>query len=532
MDEKEYFKQLNERWPYIIKDGYTYDHEAASKIVLFIENYCVHVEGKLMGHPFLLEDWQKVYLMTLFGWKNPDGTRRFRKTYLEIPRKNGKSTMAAVIALYMLLCDNEGAAQVYSAAADAEQAKIVFNMAKKMVALNPKLASMVDPKIKSVVSVPSSFSVYKSLSSAPKGKHGFNAHCVIVDEYHAHPDDKLYEALATSVGTREQPMIVVITTAGYDKTSPCYHMSEYAKKVASGSLENSTFFPVLFGIDEGDAWDDEAAWAKANPNLDVTIDAQFLKAQLEEAKAMPSYENSFKQLYLNIWTSQHSRWISDEAWMDCKQPLDIEQYAGRECFAGLDLASTGDLTALSLVFPEPDGSFATFPFFWVPEETLTKRRRQEDSAFRDWVSEGHLMTTPGDVTDYDFIRTYIHGLADKFQIKEVAADPWNAQQIMTQFVNDGLNVVKFRQGFITMSPACKEFERVVIGKLIKHNGHPVLRWNMSNIELSRDAADNIKINKAKSQDRVDGAVSTVMALGRAIAHIDQADLSNPQVFFI
>lgn len=536
MDEKFYNTGFKKYFPYILdfEEGeYSFSVDAANKAVMFIENYCTHVKGKkLIGKPFILEDWQKILIGAIFGWMQTDGLRRFRKVYVELPRKNGKSILAASVALYMLLCDGEGGAEVYSAASTREQAKIVFHMAQQMALANPSIRKQIDTKIKTTIKAPRSFSSYQHVSSDGQAVHGYSAHCVIVDEFHAHKDNSIYEALVTSMGAREQPLVFIITTAGYDRTTACYHEHVYAKKIAEGVSKNPSYLALLFGAAIEDDWTDPKVWEKCNPNLGVSVQKEYLESECREALESPSKENSFKQLYLNIWTSQHSKWLSDQQWVECESDISIDDYVGKDCYVGVDLASTTDLTAMVVVFPEKDGSYAVFPTFWLPEDTIKIRSNQDKVPYFDWHTQGLVRTTQGEIVDYEFIRKDILKIAEKFKVKEVAIDRFNAQSMMTKLMDDGIEVVAFSQTPASMSPACKELEKLVLRRELKHDGNEILRWNMSNIQLRRDSNDNIKIDKGKSQEKVDGAVAMVMALGRAIANSQQPELIHPTVTFI
>ena len=512
---------------------YWFDEAAADRAVRFFPECLVHVEGEFAGRPFELEPWERDEIIRpLFGWKRADGTRRYRICYLEVPRKNGKSTLAAGIALYLTFADREPGAQVFSAAADREQASIIFDLARSMVEASPQLRERAEVFKKSLY-VPFLGAVYRPISADARTKHGFNAHGVVVDELHAQPNRNLVDVLKTSTGARRQPLEVYITTAGYDRNSICWEMHEYAQKVRAGIVRDDAFLAVIYAATEADNWRKTSTWKKANPGYGVTIKAEYLRAECRRAQQVPGYENTFKRLHLNIWTEQASRWLPMERWEACIQALHeaariapersalMLALAGRECFGGLDLASTSDLNAFVLDFPIPDlvpGGHIWLPFFWMPEENVELRLRRDRVDYRVWIREGFIKATQGNVADYDVIRADINELGKLFPIREIAYDRWNATQLTTQLGADGFTMAQFGQGFASMAAPSRELEKLVMGGLLGHGANPVLRWMASNVAIETDAAGNMKPTKDKSGEKIDGIVAGLMALARADVH--------------
>lgn len=492
-------------------EGYYYDEAAAERAVGFFADCLTHTKGEWAGQPLTLSDWQADRIIRpLFGWKRADGTRRYRTAFIMIPRKAGKSTLAAGIGLYLLFADNEPGAEIYSAAADREQAGIVFDMAKQMVAASPMLAKRAEAFKRSIV-VNATASSYKVLSSDAYTKHGLSAHGIIFDEVHAQPNRELWDVLTTSVGARRQPLTVAITTAGYDRHSLCFELYDHACKVRDGVIDDPSFLPVIFEASEADDWKDPATWRKAHPGLGVSVKEEFLADECVKAQHLPSFENTFRRLYLNQWTEQESRWVSLDTWDACAGALpDLE---GRECWAGLDLASTTDIAALALVFPIDNKLFVR-PLFWVPEEGIRRRSERDRVPYDAWVRDGYIEATEGDVIDYDVIRRRINELGEQYRIRDIGIDRWNATQISTQLSGDGFTLTGFGQGFASMSGPMKELERRLLARELAHGGNPVLRWMAANVSATTDAAGNVKPDKSKSSGRIDGIVATIMAIGR------------------
>ena len=496
-----------------------YDKDAADFAVMFIESLC-HTKGTWAGKKFELIDWQEQIIRDLFGTLKPNGYRQFNTAYVEIPKKQGKSELAAAVALLLCCGDGEERAEVYGCAADRQQATIVFDVAADMVRMCPALNKRVKilASQKRIIYTPTN-SFYQVLSAEAYSKHGFNIHGVVFDELHTQPNRKLFDVMTKGSGdARMQPLYFLITTAGTDTNSICYETHQKAKDILEGRKIDTTFYPVIYGADESDDWTDPRVWRKANPSLDITVGIDKVEAACNSAKQNPSEENSFRQLRLNQWVKQAVRWMPMEKWDACAFPVDEDELEGRVCYGGLDLSSTTDITAFVLVFPplDEDDKYVVLPYFWVPEDTLDLRVRRDHVPYDLWERKGYLQTTEGNVVHYGYIEKFIERLGEKFNIREIAFDRWGAVQMVQNLEGMGFTVVPFGQGFKDMSPPTKELMKLVLEKRIAHGGHPVLRWNMDNIFIRTDPAGNIKADKEKSTEKIDGAVATIMALDRAI----------------
>ena len=496
-----------------------YDKSAADYAVAFIENLC-HTKGTWAGKPFELIDWQEQIIRDLFGTLKANGYRQFNTAYIEIPKKQGKSELAAAVALLLTCGDGEERAEVYGCAADRQQAAIVFDVAADMVRMCPALSKRVKilASQKRLIYTPTN-SFYQVLSAEAYSKHGFNIHGVVFDELHTQPNRKLFDVMTKGSGdARMQPLYFLITTAGTDTHSICYETHQKAKDIIEGRKIDPTFYPVIYGADESDDWTDPKVWKKANPSLDITVGIDKVKAACESAKQNPGEENAFRQLRLNQWVKQAVRWMPMEKWDKCAFAVDEDELEGRVCYGGLDLSSTTDITSFVLVFPplDDEDKYIILPYFWIPEDNLTVRVNRDHVPYDVWERQGFLQTTEGNVVHYGFIEQFIERLGERFNIREIAFDRWGAVQMVQNLEGMGFTVVPFGQGFKDMSPPTKELMKLVLEQKIAHGGHPVLRWNMDNIYIRTDPAGNIKADKEKSTEKIDGAVATIMALDRAI----------------
>ena len=496
-----------------------YDKAAADYAVRFIE--CLaHTKGTWAGKPFELIDWQERVIRDLFGVLKPNGYRQFNTAYIEIPKKNGKSELAAAVALLLTCGDGEERAEVYGCAADRQQAAIVFDVAADMVRMCPALNKRVKilTSQKRIVYVPTN-SFYQVLSAEAYSKHGFNIHGVVFDELHTQPNRKLFDVMTKGSGdARMQPLYFLITTAGTDTNSICYEQHQKAQDILEGRKIDKTFYPVIYGAPDDADWTSPEVWKNSNPSLGETIGMDKVEAACESAKQNPGEENAFRQLRLNQWVKQTVRWMPMHKWDACKVDFDESLLEGRVCYGGLDLSSTTDITAFVLVFPptDEDDHYYILPYFWLPEETLDLRVRRDHVPYDLWQRQGFLMTTEGNVVHYGFIENFIDELGTRFNIREIAFDRWGAVQMSQNLEGLGFTLVQFGQGYRDMSPPTKELMKLTLEQKIAHNGHPVLRWNMDNIFIKRDPAGNIKPDKEKSTEKIDGTVATIMALDRAI----------------
>ena len=496
-----------------------YDKDAADYAVMFIESLC-HTKGTWAGKPFELIDWQEQIIRDLFGVLKPNGYRQFNTAYIEIPKKQGKSELAAAVALLLLCGDGEERAEVYGCAADRNQAKIVFDVAVDMVRFCPALSKRVKilESQKKITYLPTNSS-YQVLSADVANKHGFNTHGVIFDELHTQPNRKLFDVMLQGSGdARMQPLYFLITTAGSDTNSICYEVHQKAIDIAEGRKVDPTFYSVIYGASEDEDWTDPKVWKKANPSLGITVGIDKVRAACESARQNPGEENAFRQLRLNQWVKQSVRWMPMDKWDACAFPVSEDDLEGRICYGGLDLSSTTDITAFVLVFPplDEEDKYYVLPYFWIPEETLDLRVRRDHVPYDLWERQGMLMTTEGNVVHYGYIEKFIEQLGERFNIREIAFDRWGAVQMVQNLEGMGFTVVPFGQGFKDMSPPTKELMKLVLEERIAHGGHPVLRWMMDNIYIRTDPAGNIKADKEKSTEKIDGAIATIMGLDRAI----------------
>lgn len=500
-----------------------YDEAKAQHAVNFI-NCLKHTKGQWRGVNFDLLDWQDKIIRDIFGTVKDSGYRQYNTAYIEIPKKQGKSELAAAVALLLTCGDNEWGAEVYGAAADRQQASIVFDVAVEMVEQCPALKKRIKPimSVKRLVYKPTG-SFYQVLSAEAFTKHGLNVHGVIFDELHAQPNRELYDVLTKGSGdARTQPLFFLITTAGNNRNSICYEVHQKAQDILEGRKIDSTFYPVIYGIDDNDDWTDERNWYKANPSLGHTVDIEKVRAAFQSAKENLAEENIFRQLRLNQWVKQSIRWMQMDKWDECAFSVFSEALIGRECFGGLDLSSTTDITAFVLVFPprDEDEKYVIMPFFWIPEDNLALRVRRDHVPYDVWEKAGYIKTTEGNVVHYGFIESFIEELGTKYNIKEIAFDRWGAVQMTQNLEGMGFTVVPFGQGYKDMSPPSKELMKLTLEKKLAHGGNPVLRWMMDNIFIKTDPAGNIKPDKEKSTEKIDGVVATIMALDRAIRHQD------------
>lgn len=496
-----------------------YDKNCADYAVKFIECLC-HTKGTWAGKPFELIDWQEQIIRDLFGTLKPNGYRQFNTAYVEIPKKMGKSELAAAVALLLCCGDGEERAEVYGCAADRQQASIVFEVAADMVRMCPALSKRVkiNASMKRMIFQPTN-SFYQVLSAEAYSKHGFNIHGVVFDELHTQPNRKLFDVMTKGSGdARTQPLYFLITTAGTDTHSICYETHQKAKDILEGRKIDETFYPVIYGASESDDWTDPKVWEKANPSLGITVGIDKVKAACESAKQNPAEENSFRQLRLNQWVKQAVRWMPMDKWNACSFKFDEKGLEGRICYGGLDLSSTTDITAFVLIFPplDEDDKYHIIPYFWLPEDNLTLRVNRDHVPYDIWQKQGYLQTTEGNVVHYGFIEEFIEELGKKYNIREIAFDRWGAVQMVQNLEGMGFTVVPFGQGFKDMSPPTKELMKLTLEQKIAHGGHPVLSWMMDNIFIRTDPAGNIKPDKEKSSEKIDGVVATIMALDRAI----------------
>lgn len=500
--------------------GLRFDHGAAQHVIDFF-GFLRHSKGEWAGSVVTLEPWQQFALAAVFGWMRADGLRRFRTAYLEIARKNGKSTLSAGVGLYLMDADGEGGAEIYSAATKRAQAKITFDEATRMVKASPFLRRRIKT-YRDNLHILGTASKFEPLGRDADSMDGLNIHGAIVDELHAHKTRDVWDVLETATGARQQPLMFAITTAGYDRTSVCWEMHEYTQKLCDRVLEDDSFFGLIFAVDDELDWEDEDQWVKANPNLGVSVKLDDLQRKAAKAKEMPSALNSFLRLHLNVWTQAENRWMDPEKWRACGHAVSEEGLRGRICYAGLDLASTTDIAGYALVFP-PQAAEDRYQVIWrffIPDEAMHERSRRDRVPYEAWVREGYITATPGNVIDFEFILAQLDEDAQRYDIQEVAFDRWGAAQIQTKLIEKGGEdwLVQFGQGFASMAPPMKELERLVLDGKLAHGNNPVARWMADNLVATLDAAGNAKPDKAKSREKIDGIVMLLMGLDRATRH--------------
>lgn len=517
------------------KLGIYFDLKAVEKVFKFFK-LLKFTKGEWTGKTFKLEPWQQFILANVFGWKNvSDGSRRFRYFYLETARKSGKTELLAGIGLYMLSADREGGAEVYSVATKLDQARISHSAATMMVRKSAELSNVINI-FKNNLHITQTGSKFEPLGSDSKTLDGLNVSAGLVDELHAHKTRDLWEVIITATGARRQPLIAAITTAGFNKQSICWEQHDYTEKVLEGLIDDETHFGIIYTLDLGDKdkgipdddWEDESLWPKANPNLLVCTKLDDLRMKAKKAKEVPTALNSFLRLHMNIWTDSVTKWIPAERWGACGEKLDIRDMRGRVCYAGLDLSSNIDISALVLIFPpRAEGErFKLFCRFWIPKENIQDRVKKDRVPYDTWVKQGHMVATPGETVDYGFILKQLDEDCQNFDLLEVAYDKWGASKLVNDLIDAGFelenvkhaqrHLIQFPQNISNMSGPTKEFEKMIFGREIEHDNNPVMNWMMSNTVIRFDASGNMKPDKAASTERIDGTVASIMALARAV----------------
>jgi len=509
--------------------GLHFDDLAAQKVIAFFA-LLKQSKGEWAGQHLILEPWQQFIVANLLGWKKGNGLRRFRNAYIEVARKNGKSTLGAGLGLYMLVADGEPGAEIYSAATQRDQARIVHSEATRMAKSSPSIRNKVEI-VRDNIYIVDTASKYVPLSADYDSMDGLNLHCGIIDELHAHKTRDVYDVLDTATGSRRQAMIFSISTSGYNRESICWEHHEYSKKILSGIIEDDSWFGIIYSLDrkegqdgdtEGDKWEDERVWIKANPNLGVSKKWDDMRQKANKAKEMPSALNIFLRKELDIWTQAETKWVPREHWDLCGVAVDPDGLKGRIAYGGLDLSSTTDISALLYVFPPAtdEDRYQVIRRFFIPEYAMHERTRKDRVPYEAWVRQGHIIATPGNVVDYDFIIEQIDQDMQIYDIKELAFDPWGSSMIQTKLMELGGEdfLVQFRQGYKSMSPAMKELERLMLEHKIAHGNDPVLNWMADNLVTREDPAGNIKPDRKRSTEKIDGMVALVMALDRCTRH--------------
>ncbi len=489
--------------------------DKADNVIKFIKNLR-HVKAPFFGNKFILEDWQEAFLRKLYGTVDDNGKRQYRQALLFVPRKSGKTTLAAALGLYHTFAAGEKGGEVYTAAGSRDQAALVFNTARDMLRQNKQLmerAKIVDSR-KNISNVRTG-TFFRALAADSYTAYGLNASVIICDELGFWKTRDLYDALLTSTGARSEPLILNITTAGMDHHGIGHEVYDYACKVRDGAVTDNTFLPWIYEAGKDDPWDEEATWEKANPALGSFRNKDELQALCKKAKEVPALESAFRRLYLNQWVSAESTWIGIDKWDACAGTVDIEQLKDRPCYGGLDLSTTTDISSLCLVFPNEDDppAYDVLSYSWLPESRA--KSNPDRVPYDAWRRHGHLETTPGDVIDYRHIKNKILNLSKVFDIKEIGFDRWNASQLVSELLDEDAPMVEVGMGYASMSAPMKWLEELILSQRLNHGGNPVLRWAASNVVVEMDAAGNIKPSKTKSDLRIDPVVALVIALSRA-----------------
>jgi phage terminase large subunit-like protein len=491
--------------------------EDSARRALLMFSYLKHSKGEWAGQPIVLSPWQAWVIACVFGWKHEDtDKRRFRTVYEEIARKNGKTTKLSGIGLYGLTKDNEGGPEIYSAATKRDQARILFEESRRMVKQSKPLRKRLDDQ-QHKISYPRNFGKFEPLSADGQTMDGLNPHFALVDELHAHKTPEVWDVLKSALGARSQPLIWAITTAGFNKNGICYEVRDYAIKVLTGVIDDDSFFAIIYTLNEGDDWQDEANWIKANPNLGVSVKLEYLREQARQAAIMPTAKVNFLTKHLNIWVTGATLWCNVERWRQCKA-----QYMGwgmetpAEVYLGLDLSSVSDIASIGGIAIMDDGRWRVFGKHYLPEDAVDNGLRKTTVPFKQWHEQGYLTLTPGNVLDYDWIKADIQIMLAELPVKEIAFDRWNSSQLVNDLMKENAPMVAFGQGFASMNAPMKELERRYLSGEIEHNDNPVLNWAMSNLVAEQDPAGNIKPAKNKSSEKIDPAVALIMAIGRAM----------------
>ena len=497
------------------KDKAIYFDVAAGERAVQFFSLLKHYKGSYQGQPFHLLPWQAFFISSLFGWKKANHKRRFQYAYLKVSRKNGKTTLASGICLYGLIADGEAAAEIYTSATTREQASICFNDAKNIIKNDQNLNQVVEIWVNSIT-LSSDASFLKPVSSEAGNLDGLNPHIALVDEYHAHKSDEVFNVMKSGMGSRTQPIHLTITTAGFNKTSACYTYEKTCQEILQGIKHDESQLAIMYDLDEEDDYLQEAIWIKANPSLGFTPSLEYLQREVIQAKNNPTQLVNLLTKNFNQWTDSSSNWIEDRKWMESTIPahIDEEYLSGLPCMGAIDLASTRDLNAWTkLWIDEMEGKYYTKTRYFLPKESMMARVKRDGVRYDMWVEQGWIELTEGNVTDYRFIKAAILLDCENNKIDAIAFDRWNSSQLVIELTEEGLDMVPYGQGFASMSNPSKEMEKMIYTKEFMHDSSPVCRWMISNVELSRDPAGNIKPDKAKSSEKIDGTVAKVMALG-------------------
>jgi phage terminase large subunit-like protein len=495
--------------------GIWWDQKAADRAIRFF-GFLKHSKGKSAGQPFVLSLWQKFVVGCVFGWKRADGTRRFRDAWLEVPRKMGKTTLAAGIALLLLVADNEMGCEVYSTATKRDQSKLSHGEAKRMVKASPALKKRIEI-YRDNLSVESTNSKYEPIGADADTADGLNPHGLICDEVHAWKGREFWDVLDTAMGARAQPLKFCITTAAADSRQETVYdeQHKYAKNVLEGRYPDDALFALIYTIDADDDWTDEKSWAKANPNLGISVAIDYLRDKFRKAERSPSSANAFKRLYLNVRTASADGWLPMDLWDKCGlATFDPKELDGKDCFGGLDIANSSDLAAFVLIFPWEDG-FRLIAFFWCPDEARDTRGQKLRDLLAPWVEAGFINATEGNEIDLKAIEECVKECASKYNLRQVAFDPWNATATAQNLMAHGIAMFKFLQNIHNFNEPSRLFESLVRQCRLQHNANPVLTWMAGNVTMKSDGVGNMMPDRKKSANKIDGIPAGIMSLSQA-----------------
>ena len=509
--EAEYNVMIPNYDPYAGVEGeYYYDPVKAQVVIDFFQTCLVFVKGEKSRQPFMLEPWQESILRTIFGWYSVDtGLRRYSHVFLYIPRKNGKTTLGAGIPLFLLNTVQEDGLEIFSAAKDRKQASIMFKIAEEMVLKNPDLMSrhVINQNLisrKDPIHGGRTNSFYTAICAEAGGQHGLDVYAAVIDELHNQPNRELVDVIETGTAARKEALILYVTTADVYGESICNEKLKYAKDVQEDPLFDKHFLPIIYETTKDDDWECEEVWKKANPNWGVSVVPDYIRAEYKRAKSTPSRENTFKRLHLNMQTEMAERWLQMSDWNGCPQEALLTD---GHCFGGLDLASSDDFCAFILYFPKRN---EVLPFFWIPEDN----ERNHREPYASWIREGLVMTTPGNVTDHSFIEKTVVNLSKQYNIVNIGVDTFSALQLaLTLSDTHGIEITEFRQGFLAFNEPCLHLEALIKSRVLNHGHNRVLRWMAGNVAIRRDPDDHIRPSKKHSNDKIDGIVSLLMAIG-------------------
>ena len=510
------------------KRGIYFDDVAGDRAVEFVERFCRHSKGRWNGQPFVLDRWEQFIIRSVFGWKrSKTGLRRFLLALIQVARKNGKTTLAAAVGLLLTVADKEPGSEVFSAATTKDQAKLCFDEAARMVRKSPSLAKHCDviggkPHSRTNnISVEALGSKFEPLSADSDTKDGLNIHGALLDELHKWKDPDLFDVIETGTGARTQPLIFAITTPGAGEDGICWEQRAHVERILEQIVEDDAYFAFICEPEKDADFEDEKTWEQGNPSIDVIVQRDDLRRKADRAKELVARQNAFRRLHCGQWTEQVDRWIDLDIWRECGGTFDPDILAGRPCYGGLDLASTKDLSTFVLAFPPIDERPWTYflTWTWIPSERVSELRRTLKQPIRKWIDDGWIEPTDGEATDYEVIRKRILEAADKYDVREIAFDPWNAADLVNRLIEiDGLEMIKNGQGTGGMSAPSKGFERLLLQRRIRHGDNPVFTFCARNVAIWTDANDNIKPSRRSSGGKIDTVVAAIMASGRSDLH--------------